>query len=131
MQEKIGFLTRFLGYELKSAERYRRFVTLVMVASPGSRNGRVKKIVEDTIRNSDILADFDGAALVLMSETNSSGAITAIERYKAKNANQDDLRFSVVTYPSDGGGAEGLLATAFRRLQKATDSQPGSIVMTG
>lgn len=131
MQEKIGFLSKFLGYELQSAERYRRFVSVVMVSSKdGNGNGKVQKMLLDTLRNSDVMADFDGAAIILMSETNSAGAISAIERYKSKNTDHD-LRFSVVTYPADGGGPEGIIAAAFRRLQKALGGQPGSVVMTG
>lgn len=130
VQEKIGFLSKFLGYELKSAERYRRFVSLVMVDSSES-NGRLKKLLTNAMRNSDVLADFDGASVILMSETNTTGALSAIERYKAKSGNDSSLRFSLVTYPSDGGGAEGLLSTAYRRLQKAIDSQGGQVVITG
>ena len=130
MQEKIGFLSKFLGYELKSAERYRRFVSLVMVGSD-PQESNVKKLLSDTLRNSDVMADFNGAAVILMTETNSAGALSAIERYKTKGTENDDLRFSLVTYPSDGGGAEGLLAAAYRRLQKAAAGPPGCVVMTG
>jgi hypothetical protein len=130
VQEKIGFLSKYLGYELQSAERYRRFVSVVMVGSSG-REGKVKKLLSHHLRISDVMADFDGAAMILMSETNSAGALTAIERYKNGNDEGHDLRFSLVTYPSDGGGADGMIATAFRRLQKADGGQSGSVVMTG
>ena len=131
MEEKVGFLRKFLRYELKAAERYRRFVSLVMVTSP-NQNGKAPRVLSDTLRNSDIMADFDGDAIILMSETNSAGALSAIERYKSKNADAADLRFSLVTYPSDGGGAEGLIAAGCRRLQKAVNSEEdGSVIMTG
>lgn len=128
MEEKIGFLRKLLRYELQSAERYRRFVSLVMVAS-SERAGRAKKVVKETLRDSDVMADFDGAAVILMSETTSAGALTAIERYKEREG--QELRFSLVTYPSDGGGEENLMAVAYRRLQKAVASEAGSIVMSG
>lgn len=131
VQEELGFLNKFLGYELKSAERYRRFVSLVMVRASTVTNGNLRQILSDTLRTSDVMADFDGAAVILMSETNSAGALAAIERYKAKGGSYDDLRFSVVTYPSDGGGPDGMISTAFRRLQKASAANPGTIIMTG
>ena len=129
-QERIGFLSKFLRYELKSAERYRRFVSLIIVTSTG-RTGKVKKLLAEQLRNSDVMAELDGASVILMSETNTAGALAAIERYKARNSDNHDMRFALVTYPSDGGGADGLLAAGFRRLQKASASQAGSVVMTG
>lgn len=130
MTEKIGFLQRFLGYELRSAERYRRFVSVVMVTTPDEQ-GDVPKLLTETLRNSDVMADFNGASVILMTETNSAGALSAIERYKTRTAREEDLRFAVVTYPSDGGGPDGLLSTAYRRLQNAVSGPPGSVVMTG
>lgn len=132
MQEEIGFLTKFLGYELRSAERYRRFLSLVMVASPRT-NERVNRLLGDSLRTSDVVADFDGASVILMSETNSAGALSAIERYKNTEniKNVHDLRFSLVTFPSDNGGAESMIAAAFRRLQKAAEGDPGAVIMTG
>jgi hypothetical protein len=128
--EKIGFLQKFLGYELKSAERYRRFVSLVMVAIPDDASS-VRGALLETLRNSDLIADFEDAAVILMTETNGAGAISAIERYKTKVDKEEDLRFAVVTYPSDGGGPEGLLSTGYRRLQNAAAGPPGSVVVTG
>lgn len=132
VQEDIGFLTKFLGYELRSAERYRRFISLVMVASPQS-NERVNRLLGDNLRTSDVVADFDGASIILMSETNSAGALSAIERYKNTEniKNVHDLRFSLVTFPADNGGPESMIASAFRRLQKAAEGEPGAVIMTG
>ena len=131
MAEKIGFLQKFLGYELKSAERYRRFVSLVMVSGHNGGDASVKDALIEPLRTSDVMADINGASVIMMTETNSSGALSAIERYKAKTTQDEDLRFAVVTYPSDGGGPDGLLATAHRRLENAVSGPPGSVVMTG
>lgn len=131
MREQIAFLRKFLGYELNTAERYRRFCSLVMVHTSDG-NGAVKRILNETLRNSDVMADHEtGTTIILMSETNSAGALTAIERYKVKNDGAHDLRFSLVTYPSDGGGPEGLLDTGHRRLESAITGEEGSVVMSG
>jgi len=129
MEESVGLLQKVLQYELNAAERYRRFVSVVMVASSDGI-GRLKKILQGTVRSSDLLAVDEETAIVLMSETDSSGALSAIERYKDR-ARQHDVRFSLVTYPNDGGGAEGLFATAQRRLDGALAGEFGAVVAAG
>ena len=129
-EEGMGFLRRVLQYELDAAERYRRFVSLVMIASSEGID-RTRQVLNGTIRSSDILAESEDTAVVLMSETDSYGALSAIERYRERGGNASDLRFSLVTYPSDGGGADSLFSTAMRRLQSAVAGELGNVVTTG
>ena len=128
--EKIGFLQKFLGYELKSAERYRRFVSLVLVNRDDQKR-ETRQLLTDAVRTSDVLADVDDVSVILMTETNSAGALSAIDRYKNRGDLGQILRFAVVTYPSDGGGVESLIETGYRRLESASAGPPGTVVMNG
>lgn len=130
MQKPIDFLRDMLEYELEAAERYRRFLSLVMVADP-ERTGPVESIIGESLRQSDIMALLDGAAVILMSETNGDGARVAIERFKDGGYSNNDLRFSLATFPEDGRGVESLIAIASRRLQKAFAGLPLSVVASG
>ena len=130
METEMSFLRRLLHYELRSAERYRRFVSLVIVASADGVV-RMRHLIGETLRGSDEMADFDSAAAILMPETDNPGALKAVDRYRNRSNGKCDLRFGVVTYPSDSGGAEGLLATAYRRLAQAMSADNGSIVSNG
>lgn len=63
-----------------------------------------------------------------MGETDAGDALLAIDRYKSFFDSQIDLRFSVVTYPLDGGKPEGLFESARRRLEDAKSGAEGAIV---
>lgn len=116
-----------LQYELHAAERYRRFVSLVMVTS-GKNGAGLTNLLGEHVRKSDVMADFDSSVAVLMGETDKGDALSAIRRYTNLFDNQVDLRFSIVTYPADGANPYGLVQTAYRRLSKAKDSDKGAIV---
>ena len=125
-----GLLQDVLTYELSCAERYRRFVSLVMVAGTNP-DGSVRRILADKIRNSDLLAEKNSYLVILMSETDQNGAQIAIDRYRSYGEN-NELWFSVVTFPQDSGTAETLVEVAERRLQRAVvDGAPGEVVAHG
>jgi hypothetical protein len=124
-----GLLQDVLNYELSCAERYRRFVSLVMVSGPSSE-GSIRRALADKIRSSDLLAEKNSYLVILMSETDQNGAQIAIDRYRNYGANSE-LRFSVVTYPQDSGNAETLVQAAERRLRRAADGVPGEVVTHG
>ena len=130
MQKNIGLLREILHYELESAERYRRFVSVVMVADTRG-NGNVDRILSEKVRYCDVLAAADTMAVIMMSETGSAGAQSAIERYKKDATDGADLCFSLVTFPHDGRGVDGLIDVGSRRLQKAVESTPGTVVAAG
>ena len=122
-----GLFQDVLDYELSCAERYRRFVSLVMIRG-ASAESPVLRILSDRIRTSDLLADKDSHLVVLMSETDQSGATIAIERFREFCA-EHPLWFSSVTFPQDTGNASDLVEAGERRLEVACQNEPGAIVM--
>ena len=129
MEGTYGLLRDVLSYELSCAERYRRFVSLVMVTGT-TTEGSARRILGDRIRNSDLLAEKNSHLVILMSETDQNGAKIAIDRYKEFGA-ENDLRFSLVTFPHDSGGAETLVKAGERRLERARGGSPGEVVSAG
>lgn len=127
MQTEFTTLRQLLQYELHGAERHRRFVSLVMMTTEDGVSG-LRNYMNAHIRDSDVIADFDSSIAVLMGETDGTGALTACDRYKNFFERQLDLRFAVVTYPSDGGKVEKLVQMAYRRLRKAKDGSTGEVV---
>ena len=123
-------LRQLLQYELYGAQRHRRFVSMVMVTTEEGISG-LRSFLGTHIRDSDVIADFDSSIAVLMGETDIQSAMIAVDRYKGFFESQLDLRFSVVTYPSDGGKAENLIKMAYRRLSKAKQGDDGTVVAAG
>ena len=124
-----GLFQDVLTYELSCAERYRRFVSLVMVKGRAA-DGPVRRALADRIRSSDLLAEKNSHLVILMSETDRVGAQIAIERYRQFGADSP-LWFSLVTFPQDTGNADSLVRTGERRLQRASESAPGEIISSG
>jgi len=120
----------FLEYEMRAAERYGRFVSLVMV-SAGDDLENVKQVLQDCVRSSDVLADYDHSLVVMMGETDKNDALSAVHRYGNFFMNQIDLRFSVATYPEDAIRPDSLVQTAYKRLVKARQGTSGTIVSDG
>lgn len=127
MKTTFPILEELLRYELQGAERHRRFLSLVMVVSDKSLSV-LRSFLGTHIRTSDVWADGDDSLAVLMGETDVGDALLAIDRYKSFFDSQIDLRFSVVTYPLDGGKPEGLFEAARRRLKDAKSGCEGAVV---
>ncbi len=127
MRTSYKVLKELLQYELHGAERHRRFLSLVMVVSDKGLQG-LKNFLGAHIRTSDVWADDENSLAVLMGETDPGDALEAIERYKGFFDSQIDLRFSVVTYPADGGKPANLLDKAKSRLQRAVEGGEGAVV---
>lgn len=123
-------LRQLLQYELYGAQRHRRFVSMVMITTEEGISG-LRNFLSSHIRDSDVIADFDSSIAVLMGETDINSAMVAVNRYKSFFDSQLDLRFSVVTYPSDGGKAENLIKMAYRRLSQARQGDSGTVVTSG
>lgn len=128
MHKSIEGLREILDYELKCAERYRRFITLVMVTAAGNDED-VEHVLSGSVRYCDILSEIEGSAMILMSETTMLGGQSAVDRYKSDMTSEGDLRFSIATFPSDGRGADVLMAVGMRRLKKAVSRERGSVVV--
>ena len=123
----VDLLQEVLEYELACAERYRRFVSLVMVKE-GEKGAQLEHILADKVRDSDLLAEKNSNFLILMSETDRNGARSAISRFVDRDGEVHDFRFALVTYPNDSGSAKALMEAAERRLMKASEEGPGAIV---
>ncbi len=127
---QMSFLQRLLQYELRSAERYRRYVTVVMVKT-GDTFDQLSQVLSDTIRDSDEIEAVEDGAAILMGDTDTDGALCAISRYKQRCGDQLDMRFSIATFPADGREANGLLQAASRRLSLSAAAGAGAVVTTG
>lgn len=124
---EFSMFYELLQYELHAAERYRRFVSVVMVSSLDNPSG-LASLLGNHVRKSDVIADFDHSLAVMMGETDKNDALSAIRRYNSLFDDQIDLRFAVVTYPADGANPYGLVQTAYRRLNKAKSASSGAVV---
>lgn len=123
----VAELEWVLDHELLLAERYRRFVSVAMIKShapiPQSQ------LLGNTIRDSDVYFKFsDTFGAVLMSETDCSGALKAIDRYKENCHENVDMRFSIASYPKDHQSAPKFLSAAYHRMETAEKAEPGSVV---
>lgn len=130
MQTNFSTLCEILQYELWAAERYRRYVSLVMVHAPIGIHG-LKDTLDANVRQSDVLAYTDHTMVVLMGETDKNDALQALERYNGFLGNQFEARFSLVTYPADDASADALIGIAERRLQQAKSGGAGTVVCSG
>lgn len=130
MRTDLSGLTKMLQYELHSAERYRRFVSVMMVA-PGDALDGLGDFLAGHCRTSDVMAESDEGVTVLMGETDTPGALTAAKRYQGFFGDQVDLRFSIATYPADAGRAKGLIEKASQRLERALNDGEGAVVTSG
>ena len=119
-----------LEYELNAAERYRRFVSVVMVSSDSQYADHVKELLENNIRKSDVMSDYENSIMLMLGETDKKDALAAVKRYSGLFMDRLDLRFSVVTYPDDGVKADGLIGTAYMRLARAKSGSFGEVVST-
>ncbi len=117
-----------LQYELFASERYRRYLSVVLVRSLADHQEGLNSAFDHLIRKSDALTSYDHSIAVLMSETDQNDALCAVDRFHSLLKNQFDVRFAVATYPSDEASVEGLLATAEKRLQKAQNHHNGHVI---
>ena len=125
--DEWNYLLRLFDFELGVSERYKRYLSLTMIAA-GNGPVSISETLEDAIRISDELVDLEGSITLLMPETDVQGAMTAIRRYKTKCDGTIDLRFAVVTYPRDGKSAGVLVDKAVQRLDKARAGAKGEVV---
>ena len=129
-KKSLDQLEMLLDYELRGAVRYRRFATLVLIAT-GSPQVDVKHQLGETVRSSDELFDLDPTIAILMGETDSAGAMSAINRFKSMCKSETDLRFALASFPADARGTAELLWTAHRRLDEAREGAAGSVISSG
>jgi len=84
-----------------------------------------------TIRRSDQVFAGRDSAVILMSETDSAGAMQAVQRLRTSLAETSGICFAVSSYPLDGQTAPQLLAVLEGRLTKAKALGQGAVVASG
>ncbi|MBX7257243.1 MAG: hypothetical protein K1Y02_12840 [Candidatus Hydrogenedentes bacterium] len=118
---------RVVNYAIRVADRYQRNVTLVML-SAGQDGARARKLLAQCARSCDEVMEFHACAAVLMGETDEEGALHATERYKRVHGSKEDMRFGMASFPKDGQSATSVFRTAFKRMNKACEAGPGTVV---
>jgi hypothetical protein len=116
-----------LHYELQAAERYRRYVSMIM-ATGGANRARLRQTFTRVLRECDAIIQWNGSISVIMTDTQLSGALSVVERLKQECGESSKLVYSVVAYPQDGVVSAMLLTKAQTRLEQANTRQPGSVV---
>jgi len=119
-----------LGYELRGAARHRYFVSVVMMA-PHDEKISMIQLLKNTVRASDQFFTVEGESAVLMAHTARDEARKAVERYRNRCNGEVDVRYSIASYPDDGGAVADILKTAEQRLIQAKRAGFGAIVSGG
>ncbi len=127
MKQEMTIFYPLLEYELNAAERYSRYVSLLMISSKDDLP-RVKSIVSDNVRNTDVYSSFDHSIIILMGETQKNDALGAVNRFRRLFPGQQDLQFAIATYPDDEVKPEGLIRTAYDRLNRARQHSELAVV---
>ena len=128
MWMKVVPLDWLLEYELQAAERYRRYVALVLIRST-ARWAQLREQLAQSLRASDAIIPQHGATSIVMTDTEIGGALVAVERLKkACCCDKAETYFAVAIYPQDGVLSDNLLVKAQLRLEKARSSVPGTVI---
>lgn len=119
-----------ISYELRKAARHRHFVSVVLMA-PCEEKISMAQLLKNTVRASDQLFTLNGESAVLMPYTSKYEARKAAERYRSMCNGEVDVRYSIASYPGDGGAVADILKTAEQRLKQAKRAGFGAIVTAG
>lgn len=101
-----------------------------MLSANGS-TGKIEPMLNGALRDSDVFFSMDHAVAVLMGETERTGALEAIERYRKTIGEAIDVQYAVASFPDDGKVTDELIDTAHRRLKIAVSSDDGPAVAEG
>jgi diguanylate cyclase (GGDEF)-like protein len=138
-----GFFQRRFTQELRRAERYCEFLSLVLIdmssalaeQSPESKTKAVKnlgELVENTVRATDVLAKLGKNRLaVLLTETPKEGAFSLAQRLSEKISStalseelrglkQEPLNIGIASFPEDGSSQDDLLQVASSPLNSGS-----------
>jgi len=86
------------------------------------------RLLKSSIRASDQIFTLSGHTAILMAHTANNEARQAVERYRRMCNGQVDVRYSIASYPDDGGTVADILKTAEQRLAQAKRGEFGTIV---
>lgn len=124
--DKRPELEEMLSHQIRLAERYRFFVSVVMVTA-NKKALSVKDIVSENVRQCDAVFSLPSGSAILMAHTSAQEARLAINRLRMLCGNEIDFRFSIASYPGDVPAAD-LLSRAERRLETATTEAGGTVI---
>lgn len=130
MSSSLLDLESLLDYEVRCSTRYRRTLCLLFVV-PVNTSADLENMIRDVFRSSDEFFEFRSRTAILMSETDCTEALTAIDRYKGACGEDVDLRFAVASFPVDGQTTSEIVTTAQRRLNQALKLDRGAVVAAG
>jgi hypothetical protein len=116
-----------LNYELHSANRYRRFVSIVAIGTTNGIPEELPKVMHEATRDVDVLLQGQDQWTILMPETDTRGVMAAIKRYISRSG-QLDLRYGAASFPADALDEDELLSVAFKRLENAR-RQPETVIV--
>ncbi len=102
-------------YELRCAQRYRRYVS-VLVGSYKDNGRHFCEFFRDILRESDEVVESGSEVTLLMAETDQEGARAVMRRLKERYEGFVDVHFGAASYPVDGHNLMTLLSVARRRL---------------
>ncbi len=120
-----------LDYELRCAERYRRYVSVVMMAAEGQSGAQLLQLLNDQVRKSDEVFDLEYGTAILMGETDLPDSLRAIQRFRGYCEGNVELKCAIASYPEDRGSARDMVAALYRRIQTAAKGENGTIVTNG
>lgn len=122
-------LHSILQHELNCSQRYRRYMSLLLVHSSVDQEG-LERTVDRYGRDSDVMVNIDDFYAVVMSETDHRDALHAIDRYGSFLGDHLIPCYSLATFPADDHLADGLLYVAKKRLQRAKCGTSSGRIMT-
>lgn len=126
MKNKNGYdLEWLLDYEITQSTRHRRFVSLVMLSANGSTD-KIESMLNGALRDSDVLFPLDHAIAVLMGETERTGALKAMKRYREMIGETLDLQYGVASFPDDGKATAELIDKAYDQSGMPNTCEPAS-----
>lgn len=114
-----------LDYEVESAKRYRRYVSLAFVHIEAANRKLQREPCAGTLRHEDfrstdrLYAAGDQTLAVLMGETDGPGAMCALQRLQRLYDGAFVMQYSVASYPADGRSPRELITAAGRGLRDA------------
>ena len=128
--QKATQLEWLLSYEQRLAERYRYFLSLVMM-SPDNEKAEVMKILESTIRSCDEVFTINGDYIVLMPHTSKQEARVAVNRYKSMYNGELDIRYSITSFPGDINSLSNPTEVGKQRLETAKRGKRDEVISHG
>lgn len=110
-----------LDYQINLAMRYRHFMSIVMIAN-NDGDIPIRRLLGQTVRECDQFFDLKDESAIMMPYTSQNEACIAVDRFKETCDVAVDLRFSIVSYPSDATTSKTMLETAKHLLSQAKQS---------